>query len=54
MPTVRSSGLLREIAISPCASGRFQQIGRFRREAVDAWLAAGEKKTLDKAGSGLA
>jgi hypothetical protein len=35
MPTVRSSGLLREIAISPCASGRFQQIGRFRREAVD-------------------
>ena len=35
MPTVRSSGLLREIAISPCASGRFQQIGRFRREAID-------------------
>ncbi len=35
MPTVRSSGLLREIALSPCASGRFQQIGRFRREAVD-------------------
>lgn len=35
MPTVRSSGLLREIAISPCASGWFQQIGRFRREAID-------------------
>ena len=35
MPTVRSSGLLREIAISPCASGRFQQIGRFRREAIE-------------------
>ena len=35
MPTVRSSGLLREIAMSPCASGRFQQIGRFRREAIE-------------------
>ena len=35
MPTVRSGGLLREIAISPCASGRFRQIGRFRREAID-------------------
>jgi hypothetical protein len=35
MPTVRSSGLLREIAMSPCASGRFRQIGRFRREAIE-------------------
>jgi hypothetical protein len=35
MPTVRSSGLLRKVAISPCAGGRFQQIGRFRREAID-------------------
>jgi hypothetical protein len=35
MPTVRSSGLLREIARSPCASGRFRQQGRFRRNAID-------------------
>ena len=35
MPTVRSSGLLREIAMSPCASGRFRQQGRFRRDAID-------------------
>ena len=35
MPTVRSSGLLREIAMSPCASGRLQQRGRFRRDAID-------------------
>jgi hypothetical protein len=35
MPTVRSSGLLREIAMSPCASGRFRQLGRFRRDAID-------------------
>jgi hypothetical protein len=35
MPTVRSSGLLREIAISPCASGRFRQQGQFRRDAID-------------------
>jgi hypothetical protein len=35
MPTVRSSGLLREIAISPCASGRFWQQGQFRRDAID-------------------
>jgi hypothetical protein len=35
MPTVRSSGLLREIAMSPCASGRFRQIGRYRRDAID-------------------
>jgi hypothetical protein len=35
MPTVRSSGLLREIAMSPCASGRFQQQARFRRAAID-------------------
>jgi hypothetical protein len=35
MPTVRSSGLLREIAMSPCASGRFRQLGRFRRDAIE-------------------
>ena len=35
MPMVRSSGLLREIAMSPCVSGRFRQRGRFRREAID-------------------
>jgi hypothetical protein len=35
MPTVRSSGLLQEIAMSPCASGRFQQQARFRRAAID-------------------
>ena len=35
MPTVRSSGLLREIAMSPCASERFEQRGRLRCEAID-------------------
>lgn len=35
MPTVRSSGLLREIAMNPCASGRFRQQGQFRRDAID-------------------
>jgi hypothetical protein len=35
MPRVRSSGLLREIAMSPCASGRFRQLARFRRAAID-------------------
>jgi hypothetical protein len=35
MPMVRSSGLLREIAMSPCVSGQFRQRGRFRREAID-------------------
>jgi hypothetical protein len=35
MPKVRSSGLLREIAMSPCARECFGQRGRFRRDAVD-------------------
>jgi hypothetical protein len=35
MPTVRSSGLLRDIATTPCVGGPFPQRGRFRREALD-------------------
>jgi len=35
MPTVRSSGLLREIATIPCADEQFRQRGRFRRDAID-------------------
>jgi hypothetical protein len=35
MARVRSSALLREIAMSPCASGRFRQQARFRRAAID-------------------
>lgn len=35
MPTVRSSGLLRDIATTPCVGGAFPQRGRFRRNAVD-------------------
>ncbi len=35
MPVVRSSSLLRDIAMSPCGSGRFAQRGRFRRDAID-------------------
>jgi len=35
MPTVRSSGLLRDIAATPSAAGTFPQRDRFRREALD-------------------
>ena len=35
MPTVRSSGLLRDIAASPSATDTFPQRDRFRREALD-------------------
>lgn len=35
MPTVRSSGLLRDIAASPCATGSFPQRAQFRRDALD-------------------
>jgi hypothetical protein len=35
MPTVRSSGLLRDIAASPYAAGSFPQRAQFRRDALD-------------------
>ncbi len=35
MPTVRSSGLLRDIAAIPFAGGPLRQRGRFRRDALD-------------------
>ena len=35
MPTVRSSGLLRDIAASPCATGSFPQRAQFRRDGLD-------------------
>ena len=35
MPTVRSSGLLRDITASPCAAGAFPQRAQFRRNALD-------------------
>jgi hypothetical protein len=35
MPTVRGSGLLREIASIPCAGGPFRQRDRYRRDAID-------------------
>ena len=34
MPTVRSSGLLREVATSPCADEALRQRERFRRDAI--------------------
>ena len=35
MPTVRSSGLLRDVATLPCVGGAFPQRDRFRRGALD-------------------
>jgi len=35
MPTVRGSGLLRDIATIRCAGGPLRQRGRYRREAID-------------------
>jgi hypothetical protein len=35
MTMVRSSGLLREVSMNPCASGQFRQRARLRREAID-------------------
>src|SRR3990172_6689114 len=35
MPTVRSSGLLRDIAATPCIGGAFPQRDRYRRDALD-------------------
>jgi hypothetical protein len=35
MPTVRSSGLLRDIAANPCVAGSFPQRAQFRRDALD-------------------
>jgi hypothetical protein len=35
MPTVRSSGLLRDVAMIPCAGGPLRQRGRYRRAALD-------------------
>jgi hypothetical protein len=35
MPTVRGSGLLRDIATTPCVGGAFPQRDRFRRDAID-------------------
>jgi hypothetical protein len=34
MPTIRGSGLLREVATSPCADAALRQRGRFRRDAI--------------------
>ena len=35
MPTIRGSGLLREVATSPCVGGAFPQRDRFRLDALD-------------------
>ena len=35
MPTVRSNGLLRDIAATPCIGGAFPQRDRYRRDALD-------------------
>ena len=35
MPTVRSSGLLRDVASIPCADEALRQRGRYRRDAID-------------------
>jgi hypothetical protein len=35
MPTVRTSGLLREIATIPCAGGPLRRRARFHRDAID-------------------
>jgi len=35
MPTVRSSGLLQDIAATPCIGGAFPQRDRYRRDALD-------------------
>jgi hypothetical protein len=35
MPTVRSSGLLQDVAAIPCTGGPLRQRGRFRRDVID-------------------
>jgi hypothetical protein len=35
MPTVRSSGLLRDVATIPCADEALRRRGRYRRDAID-------------------
>ena len=46
MPTVRSSGLLRDVATLPCVGGAFPQRDRFRRDALDL---IGRENLLDAA-----